>query len=70
MVRTVNIDFDAVRCEPSHMTVSGKGWARRLRELGGSDDEAQELRRRLLIGMAAEIELQRIYHLAGLRRSR
>jgi hypothetical protein len=63
--KTVKIDFDAVRCDPNHMTAAGKGWARRLRELGASEAEAEQLRARLREGMAASIELARIKQLAG-----
>lgn len=66
MKTTVTIDFDAVHCNPRHMTATGSGWARRLKELGGSDAEAQALRERLQNGIAAEIELARIKKLAGL----
>ncbi len=66
MIKTVKIDFDWVYCDPSHMTAAGKGWARRLLELGASHEEAEALRERLRKGAAAEIELARIKHLAGL----
>lgn len=62
--QTIKIDWDAVHCNPDHMTATGKGWARRLRELGASDEEASALARRLRIGMAAEIELNRIKEIA------
>ena len=64
--KTVNIDFGAVHCNPRHLKTVGRGWARRLRELGGSDAEADALQTRLRDGMAAIIELARIKELAGL----
>jgi hypothetical protein len=63
--QTITIDWEAVQCDWRHMTASGKGWARRIRELGGDAGEAAQLRERLQKGMAAEIELSRIYRIAG-----
>jgi hypothetical protein len=65
MIKTVKIDFDAISCNPRHMTASGKGWAKLLLELGASPDQARMLRERLQKGMAAEIELARIKAMAG-----
>ena len=64
--KTVNIDFKAVHCNPRHLTTTGRGWARRLRELGGSEAEADALQTRLRDGMAAIIELARIKKLAAI----
>jgi hypothetical protein len=65
MTKTVKIDFDAVRCDSAHLTIAGRGWARRLRELGADESESLLLRDRLREGMAAIIELARIKALAG-----
>lgn len=66
--QTMNIDWDAVHCNPAHLKTTGRGWARRLRELGMPDDEIQMLVQRLKNGMAAEIELGRIKELSRLTR--
>ena len=65
MKATFTVDFEAVKCDPSHLTATGKGWAKRLAELGASKDEISILVDRLKNGMAAQIELSRIKCLAG-----
>lgn len=64
--RTLTIDFDAVACDPRHLSQTGKGWAKLLRQRQPTEDEIITLVQRLKDGMAAQIELQRIYSLAGI----
>jgi hypothetical protein len=63
--QTITIDWDAIHCDWRHLPSTGKGWAKRLIELGGTAEEAAMLRERLRKGMAAEIELARIKSIAN-----
>ena len=62
---TVKEAFERAYCNPAHMTVSGRGWAKRIIELGGTEAEAAMLRDRLQRGMAAEIMLDRLREYLG-----
>lgn len=64
--QTICVDWDAVHCNPVHLKSTGKGWARKLREFGVSEDLIEILVERLKNGMAAEIELGRIKELGRL----
>lgn len=53
------------RTAPENMTAAGEGWRKRLLELGATEPEADMLAKRLKIGMAAQIDADRLRDALG-----